>query len=260
MLDSVRVIIPDSHGHHIDKRAAKACLADVRILAPNEIVLLGDHVDAGGLFSRHPPSYVSELEESYSQDVLAAAAFLDDLQRAAPRAKYHYLEGNHEQHVERWAVGQFRRKVDADRFLSGMGPQNALELRSRGIAYYRRSVFYQGLTIPGCIRLGRCFYVHGISHSSNAAAVHLRRFGANVVFGHTHTAQSLISRTVTSSGHGAWCPGTLAELQPLYRHTEPTQHSHGYAVQFISGRTGRFAHFNVPIVNGSSMLHALAKR
>jgi hypothetical protein len=111
-----------------------------------------------------------------------------------------------------------------------------------------------GLSVPGTIRLGKCFFTHGISHSQHAAAQHLRRFGANVVFGHVHRSQAIVERTVTSDGFGAWCPGTLAKLQPLYRHTAPTSWSHGYAVQFVNRRTGTFLHFNVPIFKGRSIL------
>src|SRR5678816_568017 len=101
--------------------------------------------------------------------------------------------------------------------------------RQRGIAYYKRSEHYMGISIPGCIKLGRCFFVHGISASKHAAATHLARFGTNVVFGHIHRSQSVVERSVTSDGFGAWCPGTLAKLQPLYKHTEPSSWSHGYA-------------------------------
>jgi hypothetical protein len=93
-----------------------------------------------------------------------------------------------------------------------------------------------------------------MSHSKHAAATHLQRVGANVVFGHVHRMQSICERTVSSDGFGAWCPGTLAKLQPLYRHTAPTSWQHGYAVQFVNQSTGQFIHWNVPIMRGVSLL------
>ncbi len=122
--------------------------------------------------------------------------------------------------------------------------------------YYKRSVQYDDVSIPGCIRRGKCHFVHGISHSKHAAATHLARFGASVVFGHIHRSQSVVERSVTSNGYGAWCPGTLAKLQPLYKHTEPSSWSHGYGVQFVNP-SGNFIHVNVPILNGESMLAEL---
>lgn len=208
--------------------------------------MLGDHLDCGGTFSSHQRTYTNEMTESYEDDCAAANHFLDQIQEAAPRAQIHALEGNHEQHVERWASRNFHSHRDAEMFLERMGPAAALDLKRRGIAYYRRSIFYQGLAIPGCIKLDKCFFVHGISHAKHADSVHLQRFGASVVFGHIHRSMGRVERTVTSGGHGAWCPGTLAKLQPLYKHTQPSDWSHGYAVQEVL-QSGHFEHTNVPI-------------
>jgi len=252
----VRVVCPDSHGEHIDLTARDAFLSDLKMLDPQEIVMLGDHLDCAGTFSTHQRSYTNEMAESYEDDVRAANRFLDLIQRRAPRAKIHYLEGNHEQHVERWAARTFQNRKDAVALLEAFGPEKVLRLKSRGIRYYNRSTMYMGLSIPGTIRLGQCYFVHGVSHSKHAAATHLARFGANVVFGHVHRMQSVNERTVSSAGYGAWCPGTLAKLQPLYAHTAPTSWSHGYGAQFVAA-SGQFLHLNVPIHKGKSLLHAL---
>jgi UDP-2,3-diacylglucosamine pyrophosphatase LpxH len=248
-----RVIIPDSHGEHIDKPARDACIADVRRLQPLEVVLLGDHLDCAGTFSAHQRSYTNEMAESYTSDVAATNEFLDMLQDAAPAADIYYLEGNHEQHVERWAAREIANQKDADMALEKLGPRTVLRLDQRGIRYFQRSTQYMGLSIPGAIKLGKCYFVHGISHAKSAAAVHLARFGANVVFGHVHTPQGITQRTVTAEGIGAWCPGTLARLQPLYAHTAPSSWAHGYAIQHVQA-DGSFLHINVAILGGRSLL------
>jgi predicted phosphodiesterase len=254
MKSSIRVIVPDSHGEHIDPKAAAAILADIKALCPDEVVLLGDHLDCGGTFNAHQRNYTKEMTESYDSDVRACNGFLDNLQDAAPNGVFHYLFGNHEEHVERWAARAFFNKSDADMLLAEFGPAAVLGLKKRDIRWYRSSEHYMGLSVPGTIKLGKCYFTHGVSHSRHAAYAHLQRFGANVVFGHVHRSQSVVERTVTSDGYGAWCPGTLAKLQPLYRHTAPTSWSHGYAVQFVNCETGTFLHLNVPIVKGSSLL------
>lgn len=252
---SHRVIVPDSHGEHIDLAARDAFLRDLRAIDPEEIVMLGDHLDCGGTFSSHQRSYTNELAESYEDDCKATNVFLDRIQKYAPRARILYLEGNHEAHVERWASRMFQSKKDADKILGAIGPEKVLHLRERGIKYFKRSEHYQGLSIPGTIRLGKCFFTHGVSHSKHATQSHLERFGACVVHGHTHRAQSSVERTVKSDGHGAWCPGTLAKLQPLYKHTVPTSWSHGYGFQHVLA-SGKFLHINVPIMAGESLLLA----
>ena len=249
-----RVCIPDSHGAHIDAKARDAFIADLAQIRPAEIVMLGDHLDCGGTFSRHARSYTSELTESYDDDVRAANEFLDLIQQAAPDARIWYVEGNHESRVESWCTSSFASYRDARMVLDAIGPEAVLRLKHRGISYVRRSEHYDGLSIPGTIRLGRVFFVHGVSHAKRASDAHLERFGASVVFGHVHRSMSVVSRTVTSNGHGAWCPGTLAKLQPLYAHTHPTSWSHGYGLQFVSCSTGNFSHWNVPILDGVSML------
>lgn len=256
----VRVIIPDFHGEHIDRVAAKACIADIKKLQPDEIVYLGDGLDAGGTFNTHQRSFTNEMTESYEADCAGANNFLDRVQHAAGKdVEYHYIEGNHEQHVERWAARSFASHKDAVNLLSVYGPEAVLKLKQRGIKYYKRSTHYMGLSIPGTLRLGRCFFTHGISFAKHAASVHLARFGASVVFGHVHRSMSVIERTVTSDGFGAWCPGTLAKLQPLYQHTSPTSWSHGYGLQFVNP-SGRFIHVNVPIHKGTSFLMDIASR
>ncbi len=256
MNNHVRVAVPDSHGEHVDIPARDAFLADLKALDPQEVVLLGDHLDCGGTFNTHQKTYTHEMTESYEDDVKATNRFLDLMQKRAPRARFYYLEGNHEVHVERFAARTFLSHKDAVGFLNVYGPQAALKLKQRGISYFLRSEQYMGLAIPGTIRLGKCFFVHGIAASKNATATHLARFGANVVHGHTHRAQSCNERTVTSAGFGAWCPGTLAKLQPLYAHTSPTSWTHGYHVQFVAP-SGVFLPINVPIHKGKSLLHAL---
>lgn len=255
----VRVVIPDSHGNHIDLCARDAFLRDLSRLDANEIVMLGDHLDCGGTFSTHQRSYTNEMAESYEDDCDAANRLLDLIQKASPKASTYYLEGNHEAHVERWASRTFMNQKDAVKLLEAYGPEKVLDLKKRGIRYYKRSEHYMGISIPGTIRLGKCFFVHGISHSKHAASTHLARFGASVVFGHIHRSQSVVERSVTSDGFGAWCPGTLAKLQPLYKHTEPSSWSHGYGVQFVAP-SGNFLHLNVPILAGKSMLLDVAAR
>lgn len=255
----VRVLIPDSHGIHIDIKAAGEFLEDVRALDPDEIVWLGDHLDCGGVFSTHQRNFTAEMSESYQEDALAANYLLDGVVKRAPRAHQWYLEGNHEGHVERWASRLFHHKKDADALIERFGPAEVLQLKRRGIPYYRRGERYQGVSIPGTIRLGKCYFTHGISAATHTASMHLQRFGANVVFGHVHRSQALVERTVSSDGYGAWCPGTLAKLQPLYQHTSPSRWTHGYGVQFVAP-SGNFIHLNVPILHGVSLLREVARR
>lgn len=256
----IRVIIPDSHGSYISQPAMKAFIKDLKALDPDEIVMLGDHVDCSGVLSSHPKTSLEDLEYSYMRDIECANIFLDAIQANAKKATIHYIQGNHEQRCEKWALGAFDNDKDVKYVLSHFAPEILLKLRDRQVHFYRMHQFYQGLTVPGTIKLGKCYFVHGISANKHAAATHVERFGANIVFGHIHRVQSYVSRTVAAGDVGAWCPGTLAELQPTYQHSSPTNWSHGYGIQFVNKPTGSFLHLNVPIIKGQSLLLDLTSK
>lgn len=258
----VRVIIPDSHGSMIDREAAAAFLADVKALAPREIVMLGDHVDAGGFLAQHHVlGYVAQTDYSYAEDIAAGNDFLNAVSKAAPGATTHYVEGNHERRIETWAVTQsLRHTKDAEMLRRAFAPEFLLHLEQRGIRYYRQGEQYHGLRIQGAIRLGKCFFWHGVSTAKHAAGVNVRQFSGNVVYGHTHRAQSEMVRPVATGEIGAWNPGCLCQRQPLWCHTRPTDWTHGYAVQIVSKSTGNFLHINVPIAGGKSLLMPLIRQ
>lgn len=252
----IRLIVPDSHGDKIDKRAKAAFLQDVAFLKPREVVFLGDHVDAGSLFDGHQPNARDDIESSYEEDVTAANDFLTEIQeRCSPRCQYWYIEGNHEHHIERWAVRNVPRKRDVDDFIRHFAPHHRLQLKERGMQFIGRFQRHSGLSAYNTLRLGKCLFTHGYSASKHATAAHLVRAGMNIVHGHTHRAQSYVMRSVAGGMMAAFCPGTLSILQPTYAHTSSgvTDWSHGYAIQFVA-KTGTFLHVNVPITRHGSML------
>lgn len=256
-----RIIIPDSHGSAIDHGAASAFLADLKIINPAEIVMLGDHVDCGGFLAQHHTlGYVAQTDYSYAEDIAMANSFLDAIQKTAPRAVIHYIEGNHERRVETWCVTQtLRHSKDSEMLRQAFAPEFLLRLKERGIHYYRQSEHYNGLRVPGAILIGKCHFWHGTSAAEHAASINLKQFGGNVVYGHTHRADHSLRRPVQTGEVGAWNPGCLCKLQPLWQHTRPTDWTTGYGMQTVAGN-GEFLHINIPIVDGRSLLMPLLSR
>lgn len=256
--DVVRVVIPDTHGAKANHAAISAMLSDIATINPQEIILLGDHVDCGGhLAQHHVMGYVAETEYSYEDDVSAANAFLDALRKAAPDAAIEYIEGNHERRVETWCITQtLRHTKDADGLRKLYAPEFRLLLKDRGIPYYRQGQFYDGLPVPGVIKRGKCYFFHGFSTAASATAATISKIAGNCVFGHTHRAQSDVQRKVHAGVIGSWNPGCLCELQPLWQHTSPTDWTNGYAVQ-LATESGDFLHLNIPIIDGKSLFASL---
>lgn len=257
--DKIRVIFGDSHGAKVNKPALAAMLADIKAMNPDEVIMLGDHVDCGGFLAQHHVlGYVAETEISYEEDVAAANQLLDSLQNAAPRARIHFLEGNHDRRVETWAVNEtLKHRRDSEMLRRAFAPEFLLKLKERDISYYRQSTHYDGLPIPGTIRLGKCYFWHGTSAAKHAAAANVAKVGGNIVFGHCHRMQSFHIRPVATGEISGWNPGCLCELAPLWQHTNPNDWTHGYAVQIVS-KSEMFLHVNVPIMNGESLLGGLA--
>ncbi len=253
--DLIRVCIPDTHGAHVDPAAIAAVLGDIKHLQPQEIILLGDHVDCGGFLAQHHVmGYVAETEYTYADDIGAANDFLDALQAAAPSAKITYIEGNHEWRVERWCVTEvLRNRKDAEFLRRAFAPQYLLKLEERGIEFIHSATCYDGLPMPGVIRRGKCFFFHGFSTAKHAVAATQSKIAGNCVFGHTHRAQSDIVRPMGAGVVGSWNPGCLAKLQPMWNHSRPSDWTHGYAIQLVNP-SGNFLHLNIPVLDGHSLL------
>lgn len=256
--DFVRVIANDVHGQMMDRPAVEAFLRDLKEWDADEVVLNGDIVECGGfLAAHHTLGYVAQTEYSWQQDIAAGNWLLDEIQRAAPRAKIHYIEGNHEDRIERWIVDQTMRHTRDSEFLRTLlSPQVLLKLKERKVSYYRRGEHHiQGLP-PGWIKLGKIFFVHELGGGKNAASAAVGRTAGNVVYAHTHQEDTASAVLPGVGLVKAWNPGCLCQRQPLWRHSNPTGWSHGYAVQFIS-KSEEFLHINVPIWEGRSLIGQL---
>jgi hypothetical protein len=260
----LNIALPDIHGSHMDKPAIGAALHDIKRLNLNEtsnVILLGDLLECGGfLAAHHTLGYVADVDEvSYQDDCIAASWFLDELMKISNGAAIHYIEGNHEHRVEQWAVTQsLGSGKDAAMLYEAFSPEIKLSLKQRGIMYYKRNEKYHGLEFPGVIKIGKCHYTHGASISRHAAAKHAEMYGANIVYGDTHRADSWISRSLPTGIFGAWNPGCLCKLFPRWRHSSPSTWSHGYGID-VMDKAGGFLHINVPIKDGRSYLGNLIR-
>lgn len=254
--DTIRVIQMDSHGSYADPVAMGLYLHDLAVLQPDEIVMIGDHVDAGGFLAQHHTlSYIAQGAYTFEQDIQATRSQLDQARVAAPNARTFYLAGNHEDRVERWCLQQaVANGKDADFLRRTFAPQFLLGLAERGIEYKERSKCYDGLPVPGAIKLGACVFVHDPGFYDQRRT--LARFGCSVVHGHTHAMASVTSSTVGAGEIGVWSFGCLSIKQQMYQHSRPSGHVHGYGIQLVS-RSGHFLTISVPLIGGVSYLNRL---
>ncbi len=262
---TLRVIVPDSHGCFVDQSAASAMLADIKLLKPSSIILLGDHLDCGGFLAEHHTwGYVAETDYTFEDDVEATNQFLDQLQSAAPQATIEYLEGNHERRIEKWIVTDALRsgkgsRSDVKMLNSMFSTQTVLGLDRRKIPIYKQGEWYDGCHVPGTILRDNCYFTHGQFTSKAAAAAHLAKYNSNIWFGHTHRMDMATKRTVSSGPIGAWNPGCLCQLQPYWMHQNLTDWVNGYGIQLVQRGLGHL-NLQIPIINGVSYLSPLIHR
>jgi hypothetical protein len=247
-----RVIIPDSHGQYADMKAIVAAVDIIKKVKPQSVVGLGDHSDCGGPYSKWGALYLDEMEYDSDTDFAEAEHFFAEIRRAVPRAEIDVLEGNHEHHIERWAVGAMD-KVDAKLYLISGSPPARMAFNKKRIRYHRRSIKGPGMDVPGYIQLEGCAFTHGNAHGIHATYNMLRECNTNLVHGHTHRAAHVTRRLANGDVIFGASPGTLARLQMFYQHTQVSQHSHGVGLQEIDS-SGRCWHFNVAIHDGEYRL------
>lgn len=263
--DTVTFILPDVHGMYADQNAIGVVIRDIRSAQPDHIIQLGDFIDCGGFLAQHHTmGYVAQLGYSWEQDIAAANSLLDAIQAAAPRANIEMLQGNHDERVERWCVTEALKNCgsdparDAEALRTREAPEFRMNLEARGIRYYRRSVFYDGLSIPGAIKRGNTYYVHTAADGSDLTGAHLNKFAGNVVFGHCHRAMSRTGFKVSTGEIGAWSFGTLSMKQPLWQHSKPTEWTNGYGVR-LESVSGHFQMLSIPIIGESDYLSRVAR-
>ncbi len=251
--DTVSVLMPDMHGKYYNPVAVSLFLGDMERLQPDYIYNLGDLVDCGGfLAAHHVIGYQAQMEYSYEDDIAVCNGVLDQIQKRCPNTKIEMIEGNHEDRVERWCIQQALGNGKDSKFMQrAFAPQYLLDLAGRGIPYYRRSEFYDGLSIPGAIRRGKTLIVHDPGTSDPRRT--LAKFGCSVYHGHDHQSHANITSTVDRGDIGVFAFGCLSLKQQLYAHSRPTGHTNGYGIK-LEARSGDFLTISVPLLGDRSCL------
>jgi len=259
--DIVEVIFSDVHGNKHDPAAMAAFLGDLRTLRPDRLIIGGDFIDCGGFLAEHHTlGYVAETEDSYEEDVAVSNSLLDQILAAASPSEVHYVEGNHEWRVERWALTQrLAHHKDVDLLRRTFCPEHVLRLKDRGIRYYRQGQTHGDCNTPGWVKIDKAFFVHKISNARDAAGQAMAKAAGNIVFFDTHRAAFKPMHLPGVGLISAWNPGCLCKRQPLYANTRPTEWTHGYLVRFISRKTGNFQMTNITINEGTSYASLLLK-
>ncbi len=249
---------PDIHFPEHDEEALEVAKAAHRLLKPEYTGFLGDVLDCE-VFSAHRRKLIQEYQaRDYAELEIKPCNKLMDQVAKNTRFTY-YLEGNHEQRIERWATNNGKVGVSIYPLISpyqtiAKGRKN-FKMIPFEIPSGNRRGYVQVVKPTKKMLTGGLVAVHGWSFAKHAAYVHLEKSRSqSVLFGHCHRAQTIVTRDPWS-GHliKSFCPGTLSKLQPLYAHGgAPTDWSHGFTL--IEVVDDSWNEYNISIVKGRCIL------
>lgn len=235
------IVFGDLHLPDHDPKALSVLLKVMRDNKWNYVVNIGDFMDFGCI-SHHNKSALRAVEGKRVQaDFQLANKILDDIQAACGKVDEHvYLEGNHEEWVEKW--------IDANPILEGVFEvETQLKLEERGIDFIRRSEPRNLYTI------GNARFIHGNYTNDAHAKKHALHYGTNIFYGHLHDVQSY-SLTV----HGddkeivAQCIGCLCDKNLSYKKGRPDKWNHAFmTMTFLPN--GNFHYQINRIFNGTTV-------
>lgn len=253
------LVLPDAHYPHVDEAAMGCVFHAIEIWNPDEVVILGDWLDAAAFSQHGKRSFVETEGADYLEtEVGPCNSALDRIQGPKDRPTV-FLEGNHCNRIERAALAM---GGDLGRALYKLAsPERVLRHRVNkdGEPGVKRKNFrwvpYLTSWEHSHHKIAKdLIAVHGWSIAKNAAKVHLDLVrSCSIVHGHTHRAQSYTGRDPLSNKllH-AWSPGCLSKLVPIYMATQPSDWSHGFSMVYIGEKS--WTKYDVPISRGECVL------
>jgi hypothetical protein len=214
--DGYAVIFSDSH-FWPDRRslAFETLLEILKELKPKLVISNGDAFD-GAKVSRHPPTGWEDPPEVVDE-LAATQEYMDEIYRAAPKARHLFTVGNHDSRFDRYLA------ANAVQFkgVTGFNLQNHLPAWE-----FCYAVMVNRDVEP--------FYVvHNITGGTNAPRNNVLRAGCSVFTGHLHSQKSVPVTTLLHEWDGV-DSGMLADRDgPQFHYTSsrPTDWREGFAVQ-----------------------------
>lgn len=200
----------------------------VKDLQPDIIILGGDIIDAKGMHGIESMRADQIDQNWYERDKKLFKDFLSSLQQVAPKARYIYLEGNHEERYSR--VMKKYPKVFKGRFnfIRDASPKG---LNIKWIPYGTYSSFF---------RLGDTIFLHGTVWPD----IHAKKYALDhtpykAIYGHLHHFQSYTTRKslATMTPRYAVTAGCLSHTMPEWKKGAPNQWVNGFISFVYDGKS-----------------------
>jgi len=161
---------------------------------------------------------------------------LDPLKAAAPRARMVYLEGNHED----WLNKAIAANPNGKGFWE---VKNNLDFKHYNMRFFKINVPYEASP--------HLYYIHGIYTNMYHARSTVQAFGKSVLYGHVHDVQehTIISPIKVSHVTKGKSVGCLCSRSPSYLKNRPNRWVNGFNFAYVWD-SGFFNEFQTNIIEG----------
>tara|TARA_R110000744_G_scaffold13121_2_gene38447 strand:- start:5001 stop:5750 length:750 start_codon:yes stop_codon:yes gene_type:complete len=237
-----RVFIwPDTHCPWYNKKAVSCTLKALKAFKPDHLVILGDFLDIHSL-SRHDKSPLKTV--SFAKEIAVAKELLKRIDKAAGRAKRHFIMGNHENRVYKYLISK------APEIYDMINLPSLLDFERFGFTHF---------DYLDHLRIGNLILAHDIGHAGKSAhSQSLSMAGMSIAIGHTHRMAMVIEKKlqtgelITGATMG-WLgdPDAMKDYMPASKVKRFA--ITGFGTAYIMN-DGTPILVPVPIVNGSCVL------
>lgn len=205
------------------------------------VIYIGDFIDCEGIshYNKGKPRALVgvELEKEFkiANDILDRHQKI--IRKRSPKAKFHFIYGNHEERVEKW--------LDENPALAGLiDIDRNLRFKERGFTWTRHGDTGNGYVV------GKATFTHGESLATMHTQKMAQTWGENVFYGHIHDVQSYTMTTrKKDSTRIAQSLGCLCIYALPYVDRKPTRWQQAITT-FYFQPDGTFNHYVSNIVKG----------
>lgn len=217
---------------HIGQHNEQAIISAVDYLKDKNIdtlILGGDIADFDSI------SYWLSVEKyTLKEEIEMIKEFLSWLRQQFPKTKIYYIKGNHSERIERFLMQNAKQLLDLDvlqiPYLFKFHKFDIIWIDNKELLHKYNQPF----------KIGRLAFLHGNEIKTSWSVVNVARTlflktFTNIVFGHFHTTQEYVFRTLNNEILGAWSVGCLCSLFPEYRPVNNWNNGFAYIEVYTNG-------------------------
>jgi predicted phosphodiesterase len=231
------IIIPDVH---LTEDVPKPYKIVKKIISNNNFdgaIILGDYMDISSLSDWDKDKRKLLENQRYQKEIDCANKELDFIQKYISNTVY--IIGNHENRVDRY--------IEKNPELEGLlEVPKILKLEERKI---------ECVELNQLLKIGHCYFTHGMFTGKNHASQHLMTLGCNIVYGHKHQSQHFMTNMKMQKPIVAYGLGCLCDLNQPYLKGIPPVWINAFAIIDFDKDTGSFNVMPINIIQGVCMYH-----